>query len=188
MAVRMWRMYQRWLVTDPWKSQTITSGVIVSAGDIISQQVVEKRGLAHHDFKRTLRMATVGLCLGPILRSWYLTLERFVPSTSRPVLDGFKKMLPDQLLFAPCVSVAFFWINNTFAGGTFEELKKKLNERYVETLLNGYKVWPAVQMVNFTIVPFQYRIGVVQLVAVLWNAYLSWQVNKPTSSDKEITG
>lgn len=130
-------------------------------------------------------MGAVGLCLGPILRGWYLTLERFIPSTSRPVLEGFKKMIPDQVLFAPCISAGFFWINNTFAGGTFEQLKEKLKERYVETLLNGYKLWPAVQMVNFSFVPFQYRVGVVQLVAVLWNAYLSWQVNRPTALDTE---
>lgn len=159
-------------------------GVIVSIGDIISQQVVEKKGFEKHDFTRTLRMGCIGLCLGPILRSWYLTLERFIKPSSQPILNGFKKMIPDQLLFAPCVTAAFFCINNKFAGGSFEDLKEKLKERYVETLLTSYKLWPAVQIVNFTIVPFQYRVGVVQLVAVLWNTYLSWQINKPGRREK----
>lgn len=154
-------------------------------GDVISQQAVEKKGFQNHDFTRTFRMGCIGLCIGPVLRSWYLTLERFIKPTSRPIVDGLKKMVADQVLFSPCITAAFFWINNSFSGGTFEELKEKLKKRYIETQLTSYKLWPAVQVVNFTVVPFQYRVALVQLVAVFWNAYLSWQVNKPGAVEME---
>ena len=43
-------------------------GVLVAAGDVITQQFAEQRG-TNHDFRRTARMGVVGLVIGPVLRS-----------------------------------------------------------------------------------------------------------------------
>ena len=63
-------------------------GVLVAAGDVITQQFAERRGTSH-DFRRTARMGVVGLVIGPVLRSWYLTLERIIPGSAKTA--GFKK-------------------------------------------------------------------------------------------------
>ena len=153
------------------------SGVLVAAGDVITQQFVEQRG-TNHDFRRTARMGVVGLIIGPILRSWYLTLEKIVPGAAKAA--GFKKMLLDQSLFAPLMVGFFFGISETLAGKKPREIKDTLQERYVQTLITNYKIWPLAQTLNFTFIPIQHRVGFVQIVAIFWNAYLSWMANKPS--------
>ena len=50
----------------------------------------------------------------------------------------------------------------------------------VQALITNYKIWPVAQTLNFTFVPMQHRVGFVQIVAIFWNAYLSWMANKPS--------
>ncbi|CAH3182778.1 unnamed protein product [Porites lobata] len=123
---RAWAKYQQLLITHPWKTQTIGTGVLVAAGDVITQQFAERRG-TNHDFRRTARMGVVGLVIGPVLRSWYLTLERIVPGTAKTA--GFKKMLLDQSLFAPVMICFFFSVSETLAGKRPHEIKEMFQER-----------------------------------------------------------
>lgn len=153
-------------------------GVLVATGDVVTQQVVERKG-TNHDFARTARMGLVGVIIAPVLRTWYLTLDRIVPGTAKTA--GFKKMLLDQSLFAPVMICFFFGVTETLAGKRPNEIKKMLQERYVQTLITNYKIWPLAQTLNFTFIPIQHRIGFVQIVAIFWNAYMSWMANKPTS-------
>ncbi|XP_031556408.1 protein Mpv17-like isoform X2 [Actinia tenebrosa] len=156
---------------------------LVATGDVITQQLIEKKG-TKHDVTRTVRMGVVGLCLGPILRAWYLTLDKVVVASSRPKLDGLKKMLLDQALFAPVCIGFFYCVSEMLSGKTFSQCKETLKERYVETLIANYKLWPAAQIVNFTFVPLEHRVGFVQIVAIFWNTYLAWMVNKPSELEQ----
>lgn len=148
----------------------------MATGDVITQQFVERKGF-EHDVKRTVRMGTIGLVIGPILRTWYLALERIVPGTA--TINGFKKMLLDQTLFAPGFILFFFVASETLAGKSRREVRRTLELRYVDTLITNYKVWPIAQSINFTLVPFHHRVGFVQVVALFWNSYLCWMANKP---------
>ena len=139
-------------------------GVLVAAGDVItpSNLVSEAAQIM------TARMGVVGLVIGPVLRSWYLTLERIVPGAVKTA--GFKKMLLYQSLF---VSV---W--ETLAGKRPHEINEMLQECYVQTLMiTNYKILLLAQTLNFTFVPIQHRVYFVQIVAIFWNAYLSWMAN-----------
>lgn len=40
-------------------------------------------------------------------------------------------------------------------------------------MIAGYKLWPLVSLLNFTVVPFQYRMLVGGLVGVVWGIFLS---------------
>ncbi|XP_067046180.1 protein Mpv17-like isoform X2 [Acropora muricata] len=146
---RAWNTYQQLLVTNPWKTQIIGTGILVAVGDVITQQFVEKKG-SHHDFVRTARMGVVGVIVAPVLRTWFLALDRIFPGTAK--IDGLKKMLLDQSLFAPFMIGFFFSVTETLAGKRPYEIHK-------------------------------HRIGFVQLVAIFWNAYMSWMVNLPLSDD-----
>lgn len=173
---RAWAKYQQLLIAHPWKTQTIGTGALVATGDVVTQQFVEQKGVTH-DFARTARMGVVGLIIGPVLRTWYLTLDRLVPGVAKTA--GFKKMLLDQALFAPWMICFFFGVTETLARKRPSEIKEMLQERYIETMITNYKIWPLAQVINFTFVPIQHRVGFVQLVAIFWNAYLSWMANKP---------
>ncbi|KAL9962828.1 hypothetical protein ACROYT_G031973 [Oculina patagonica] len=175
-VARAWAKYQQLLITHPWKTQTIGTGVLVAAGDVVTQQFVERKGF-NHDCIRTARMGVVGLIIGPVLRTWYLTLDRIVPGAAKTA--GFKKMLLDQSLFAPVMICFFFGVTETLAGKRLSDIKQMLQERYTDALITNYKIWPLAQTINFTFVPIQHRVGFVQIVAIFWNAYMSWMTNKP---------
>lgn len=174
--IRAWAKYQQLLIAHPWKTQIIGTGFLVALGDVVTQQFVECRG-TNHNFVRTARMGLVGVMIAPVLRTWFLALDRIVPGTAKTA--GFKKMLLDQGLFAPFMICFFFGVTETLAGKRPYEIKKFLKERYLETMITNYKIWPLVQTLNFTFIPIQHRIAFVQLVAIFWNSYLSWMANLP---------
>ncbi|XP_077008535.1 mitochondrial inner membrane protein Mpv17 isoform X6 [Tamandua tetradactyla] len=91
----LWRAYQRALAAQPWKVQVLTAGSLMGLGDVISQQLVEKRGLRGHQSGRTLIMITLGCgFVGPVVGGWYRVLDRLIPGTTKK--DALKKMLLDQ--------------------------------------------------------------------------------------------
>ncbi|XP_043836999.1 protein Mpv17 isoform X3 [Dromiciops gliroides] len=91
----LWRAYQKVLATHPWKVQIITAGSLMGIGDIISQQLIEKRGLEKHHVRRTLTMAFLGCgFVGPVIGGWYRVLDRLIPGNTK--MDALKKMAVDQ--------------------------------------------------------------------------------------------
>ncbi|GAB5569963.1 protein Mpv17 isoform X1 [Prionailurus iriomotensis] len=166
----LWRAYQRALTVHPWKVQVLTAGSLMGLGDIISQQLVERRGLREHQTGRTLTMVSVGCgFVGPVVGGWYRVLDRLIPGTTK--VDALKKMLLDQGCFLPLVGA--------LNGLSAQDNWAKLRQDYPDALItNYYALWPAVQLANFYLVPLHYRLAVVQCVAVLWNSYLSWKAHR----------
>ena len=156
--------------------------MLLVVSDTLTQQLVEKKGW-NQDGRRTLRMGIMGIIIGPIQRTWFLTLERFIPPTSK--IQIVKKLIVDQTIYGPFIIFFFYSLSSTLAGKDFHEVKLLLQERYIETILTAYKVWPFVQAVNFSVVPLQHRANFVQIVSLCWNMYLSWMSNKPIGSNVE---
>ena len=151
--------------------------------DTLTQQLVEKRRW-NHDGRRMLRMGVMGIIVGPIQRTWFLTLERFIPPTSK--IQIVKKLIVDQTIYGPFIIFFFYSLSGILAGKELREVKLLLQERYIKTMLTAYKIWPLVQAVNFSVVPLQHRANFVQLVSLCWNMYLSWMANKSIGSDEEL--
>ncbi|KPP61786.1 protein Mpv17-like, partial [Scleropages formosus] len=128
---------------------------LVGVGDVISQQVIERRGLSNHNLQRTTKMMSIGFFfVGPVVGGWY------------------------KLGFAPCFLGAFLGISGALNGLTVEENIAKLKRDYMDALISNYYLWPPVQIANFYFIPLHHRLAVVQIVAVVWNSYLSWKANK----------
>ncbi|KAI9279582.1 hypothetical protein BY458DRAFT_30679 [Sporodiniella umbellata] len=145
----------------------------LSTGDVVAQQAVEKKGWAQHDFNRTLRMTTFGgIFAGPILSTWYRWIDKTIVHRA-PSKALLYKVACDQFLFAPCFIGAFFTGQGLFEGKSLDEIREKLTNGYTTALIGNYKIWPAVQLINFYFVPLNYRLMVTNVVALGWNAYLS---------------
>ena len=126
----------------------------------------------------------MGIIVGPIQRTWFLTLECFIPPTSK--IQIVKKLIVDQTIYGPFIIFFFYSLSGILAGKELREVKLLLQERYIKTMLTAYKIWPLVQAVNFSVVPLQHRANFVQLVSLCWNMYLSWMANKSIGSDEEL--
>uniref|UniRef100_A0A8D0C5B5 Mitochondrial inner membrane protein Mpv17 n=1 Tax=Salvator merianae TaxID=96440 RepID=A0A8D0C5B5_SALMN len=173
----LWRSYQRLMARHPWKTQILTAGTLVGVGDVISQQLVERRGRDGHSCQRTVRMMTIGFCfVGPVIGGWYQVLDRLVPGATRGA--ALRKMLLDQGGFAPCFLGCFLALAGALNGLSVEENWSRIKRDYADALVTNYYIWPAVQVANFYFVPLNHRLAVVQCVAIVWNAYLSWKANR----------
>ncbi|XP_061602438.1 protein Mpv17 [Cololabis saira] len=173
----LWRSYQTLMGRYPWTMNIVTAGSLVGLGDVISQQLIERRGLAHHNMYRTAKMMSVGFFfVGPVVGSWYKLLDRLVTGGSKSA--AMKKMLADQICFAPCFLGGFLSISGALNGLTVEENVAKLKRDYTDALILNYYLWPPVQIANFYFIPLHHRLAVVQLVAIAWNSYLTWKANK----------
>ncbi|XP_069028419.1 protein Mpv17 isoform X1 [Embiotoca jacksoni] len=176
MAV-LWRSYQSLMTKYPWTVQLVTAGSLVGVGDVISQQLIERRGLAHHNVPRTARMMSIGFFfVGPVIGSWYKILDRLVVGGTKS--SAMKKMLVDQLCFAPGFLASFLGLSGALNGLTVDENLAKLKRDYTDALISNYYLWPPVQIANFYFIPLHHRLAVVQVVAVAWNSYLTWKANK----------
>lgn len=68
-------------------------------------------------------------------------------------------------------------------GKSLGETQDKFRTMYPRALMTNWQVWPAIQAVNFTLVPLPLRLPFQQTAGILWTCYLS-MLNK-TSDDEE---
>ncbi|XP_040455301.1 protein Mpv17 [Falco naumanni] len=117
----------------------LVTGALMGAGDMIAQQLVERRGLRGHNGPRTLKMTAIGFCfVGPVVGSWYKILDRLIPGTTKVV--AVKKMVLDQGAFAPCFLGCFLAITGAMNGLSVEENWSKIQQDYMDALLTNYCV------------------------------------------------
>ena len=90
-------------------------------------------------------------------------------------------MLTDQSVFAS-LNLGLFLSSMAYLEGASP--KQRLEDKYVEALKKNWMLWPPVQTLNFTVVPLEHRVLVVNIVSLGWNCYLSW-VNSQASQPKE---
>ncbi|XP_053601404.1 protein Mpv17 [Plodia interpunctella] len=170
------KLYQQALVRRPYLMQGLQSGILMGAGDLISQTVIEKKS-TDINYKRTLQFTSIGMFVGgPALHVWYGVLHRYIGSAGKSV--AIKKVFVDQCVFAPVFLFILLSAVGTLQGKTLEHVEKDIRTNYLDVLKTNYFIWPWVQLANFYYVPLQYQVLIVQTVALFWNTYLSWKTNK----------
>lgn len=115
----MFQKYTRLLDKYPLMTKMLTSGVLFSFGDAITQlgtvfliSVIDKKPKI--DLKRNLNLFLVGSTyVGPLLHLWYCKLlpiigNFFIKETTKKSAKVFTLMSADQLLFTPFYLVGFF--------------------------------------------------------------------------------
>lgn len=113
---------------------------------------------------------------GPPKVYWLTALAKHVTGTNQLSVVLFKVVL-DQLLFAPFGLMLFLVSLGIVQGKMSGEIKQILSEDFLEILTANYKVWPAIQLVNFYFVSLKHQVLFIQTVAIIWNSYLSWRTH-----------
>jgi hypothetical protein len=126
------------------------------------------------DFERLTRFMAYGFCMAPVQFKWFRFLERAFPITKTSAFGpAMKRVAFDQLVFAPFGVAVFFTVMTVAEGGGRRAVSHKLRDMYIPTLKANYLVWPAVQVVNFRLMPVQYQLPFVSTIGIAWTAYLS---------------
>ncbi|KAL1842356.1 hypothetical protein VTJ49DRAFT_5524 [Mycothermus thermophilus] len=126
------------------------------------------------DFERLTRFMAYGFCMAPVQFRWFKFLEKSFP-LGKPAafLPVVKRMAFDQLIFAPFGLACFFTAMTLAEGGGKTAVLHKMRDMYVPTLKANYVLWPAVQLVNFRLMPVQFQLPFVSTVGIAWTAFLS---------------
>jgi len=181
-ASKIWKSYLTVLNKYPLRVQVIQTGSIMTLGDVFAQKVVERK--KEIDVKRMLRFTVLGsFIVGPMVRTWLLTLERlFGPTVT--LKRTFQKLFLDQFAFAPFSQTTILTSIGIMQGLTSIELvKAKVQNELPHIYFTGLKIWPLVNLINFYYVPFQLRPLVISTVALFWYTFLAWSSNGSENSE-----
>lgn len=111
------------------------------------------------DFERLTRFMAYGFCMAPLQFRWFKFLEKTFPLTKTSAFGpAMKRVAFDQLIFAPFGIGLFFTVMTVAEGGGRRAIYQKLRDMYVPTLKANFMVWPAVQIINFRLMPVQFQL------------------------------
>ncbi len=143
--------------------KSITSAAIVGGGDVACQVLVERRSFtirkeqAQIDFPRAGRFLFLGgTLIAPSLHLWYGFLGRSIQGAG--LQPAMKRMLLDQLIFAPSFIGCFFCALAGLEGKSRAELEAQLRKDWAPSVVANWKLWVPAQLINFSLVPVHLQV------------------------------
>ncbi len=115
------------------------------------------------DLPRLSRFMAYGFCMAPLQFKWFQFLSKAFP-ISKGISSGValqqtaKRVSMDQLIFAPLGLGVFFTAMTLAEGGGTTQVQHKLRDMYLPSLKANYVIWPAVQLINFRLMPVQFQL------------------------------
>jgi len=180
-ATQAWRVYVSLLVRYPGRSHAANTCILMSAGDVISQVVLERRPFKDYDLLRTARFALVGAVLfGPSMHVWYSALDRWTLALRGTTVAtrAVTMMLADQVLFMPAYIWVYIVVMSALGHDDVDRIRGKVSRDFRPCLTASYGLWPAVQLFNFYMVPLRHRIFLINVVALFWNSLMGWKTER----------
>ena len=191
-----WSSYLSALESDPLLVKSVTAGVILGAADLSGQAIQQAlaakaaggadvpssppSGGGGVDVARFARFAFFGFILqAPWNHFYYQLLDGALPPTSDPFTGTTAiKVVIDQFVQAPVFTVLIFGFLGLLEGKTVDEIKKQLDEDYVDTMLANWKLWVPATAVNIAFCPPILRVLFLNVVFFFWSIFLSLKLNK----------
>jgi Mpv17 / PMP22 family len=84
------------------------------------------------------------------------------------------KVAVQQAVFTPVFSTYFFSMQSFLAGASIEETWQRLQKALGPSIVNSFKLWPAVTAFSFMYIPPHFRAVFGGSISVGWQTYLSW--------------
>ena len=156
-------------IRDRLRTKSLSAAFLVFLSDVLAQALSPSNNL---DSVRLARFAVYGLLIsGPQGHFWFQFLERVVkmPGTRGAIM----KMVVDQMTFAPVATASFFGIMKLAEGETPAVTYQFLKDNLAATMMNSYKVWPLLNLINFVCVPVSQRVLFTSAASVFWVSFLS---------------
>lgn len=185
MAALLFRRFALWydarLQGSPLLTKTVSAVSLAMAADVTCQHMLKTAEEGGFDYGRTVRMGLFTGLMMPAVHQWYILLSR--------VRHPLARMAVDQLIWAPPGTYAFFLAMGTMrSGGDVSVGIADANSKWRQALYANWAVWPAVQAVNFSIVPLRYNVLFVNFFAFFWSIFMSELAAAPVGSGGEGDG
>ncbi|UJR36883.1 hypothetical protein I4U23_029596 [Adineta vaga] len=166
------KKYNNFVLHYPLLSMALTTGTTMGLGSIISQTIIEQRGLLDLDWDRIFRFAAFGYIFsGPFVRYWYYALEKVFSNTR---LKPIKMMFADQTIAAPLLNAAMIAYLPLVNGKSFDEIKLRFLLDFPTVMKANYAVWPLIQLTNFYFIPVHHRVLYANMCAIIWSTFVAF--------------
>lgn len=70
--------------------------------------------------------------------------------------------------------VSFYYFTTLLEGKTAGEACSEVANKFWPTAAMAVRVWPAVAIVNFTVVPERHRVPFISVCSLFWTCYLAY--------------
>ncbi|KAF3939530.1 hypothetical protein ABW19_dt0209006 [Dactylella cylindrospora] len=139
------------------------------------------------EFERLARFAFWGFLMAPAQFTWFKFLGKTfpIPPHSAAMGPALKRVACDQFIFAPVGLAGFFTFMTIAEGGGKDAIQNKFSNVYMSALKSNYMLWPAVQIINFRLMPLQFQLPFASSVGILWTTYLSLTNSAADVPDEE---
>ncbi|KFX88168.1 hypothetical protein O988_09138, partial [Pseudogymnoascus sp. VKM F-3808] len=113
--------------------------------------------------------------------TWFVYLGNSFNYASSPILSLMTKVVVNQLAFTPLFNTYFFGMqallshwHNPFTATGLEAIVEHIKRTVPTSFVNSCKLWPLVTAFSFTFLPPDFRNIFGGVVAIGWQAYLSF--------------
>ena len=93
------------------------------------------------------------------------------------------KVLIDQAVWTPPLTVIFFTYEGSLQGGSVADASQTALQKLWPTLKANWTVWPLVHLCTFSLIPLNYRVLWVNCANFLWSGFLSLQAHTPVTPE-----
>lgn len=184
-----WRSYQAALESSPLQTKALTAGVLNALADVLAQTIemvsacMSQRSSGTDrefgpsvnrslDLARIARFGVFGMALaGPLSHFWYAVLDKSI-RLAGPTGVVLKTTF-DQLCFSPFMLASFFASMPLMEGKTVRDARSAVSQKLKATMFTSWKVWPLINVINFSLIPVPLRVLFVNGVSVFWVSFLS---------------
>ncbi|OAD62773.1 Peroxisomal membrane protein 2 [Eufriesea mexicana] len=154
------------LYTSPLKTKAITSCIIATLGNFLSQKI---SGVKRINEDSLLAFALFGLFFGgPLPHYFYTYIQPFVKN---PLM----LLLVERCLYTPCYQALALYMLSLFEGNTHKDSYKQLKKLYWPVLTANLRYLTLLQYINLKYVPPVLRVLVINLIGFFWAIYLAQQ-------------
>ena len=142
------------------------------------------------DKARTGRFGFLGFALvAPCIHFWYEALNRWLPGTKAVVIA--KRVFLDQFVYTPIflpIWLGSLWslerldpnLHHSDIDNKVDHVSytQRLAESLPDIIMANWSLWIPVMTLNFRFVPLKYQVLTSNIVALLWNCYLSFSTSR----------
>jgi len=177
--------FRHFSATRPLTAAFATCLAKGSASDAIAQRHVEK--VDKFDYARNIAFSVFsGAYLGIGQHFVYNVAFTRAFGAGTGMLNASKKVIADSTIHVPMVYLPLYYSFKSVAlgeGTALDGLARYRGDAY-DVLTTYWSAWPAVHLVNFSVMPSELRIHFVAAVSFVWLVYLSYASHK---DDERVT-
>ncbi|XP_024084958.1 peroxisomal membrane protein 2 [Cimex lectularius] len=155
------------LYSDPIRTKSISSCVIASLGNVVSQCIAGAFCSKNFDFNNLRAHALFGLIFGGTVPHYFFKLlDDLVAQRSK--YGVMMKLLIERLIYAPFYHILSLYMLAIFQGKSHDEAVQNTKKQFLTLLKANWKFITVLQFINLKFVHPMFRVLILNFIWLFW--------------------